>query len=146
MADLDDAAVSQNLRSNLAHLARLLEPDRSNNEATFFVRSEANTVTLGVGTWLRVDAIDFEADLDQAIAAERRQAPAATLEAYERALARYRGPFLADAWSADRALRERQRVAGRYVRAATRAGDLFIGMGRPEEASDRASRARAVDP
>ena len=143
--DLEETPAADNLRVNLGHLAKLLEPDRAPGEASFLLRAEASTVRLVIGPWLRVDAVEFETDFEQAVKAEERGVPSEALRHYEAAIARYHGPFVQDAGEAEWASWERDLVAGRYVRAATRAGELLIGLGRVEEAVERGRLAIRAD-
>jgi DNA-binding SARP family transcriptional activator len=143
--DLDDAAAFENLRVNLAHLVRVLEPGRSRREVPFLVHQDGNLLTLRVGDWLSVDVGAFERHLAVAAGAERERTPSLAFDSYERAIALYRGPYLHDAGDAPWALIERNRLTTRYTAAAVRCGELLIGLGRPEDAVDRAARALSAD-
>ena len=127
--DLDEEAAGRNLRVNLTHLQRLLEPDRADGEAPFFVRTSGTTLQLTGEGWLEVDVWQFDRLLDQAEQAERQSIPSRALAAYQQALPLYRGDYLADLPDADWADLERNRLRLRYQSVAIRAGELLLAGG-----------------
>jgi DNA-binding SARP family transcriptional activator len=143
--DLDDQAAAENLRVNLTHLVKVLEPQRSPGEASYLLRQEGAALTLRVGDWLSVDAHEFQAAVDRAGSADAAGTMTSAFESYEAAIALYRGSYLEDAGDVEWAGWERERVRGVFVRIAVRSGELLLGLGRPEDAVDRAWRAIGAD-
>jgi DNA-binding SARP family transcriptional activator len=142
--DLEDSAGARNLRVTLNYLQRLLEPERDEHEAPWFLRSTAGVLELtrdGIG----VDVWEFEAALDHAEQAERQAAPSLGIESYRRAVALYRGEFLADLPYAPWLESERVRLTGRFVRAATRLGQLLLVQGQLDQVERLARRALQSD-
>jgi DNA-binding SARP family transcriptional activator len=142
--DLSDRAARGNLRVTLAYVLRVLEPDRHEGDAAFFIRQDGAALRL-VTDMLEIDFDDFNAHLDAAAAAETNGAPSVALDSYIAATDLYRGDLLADLPNAAWADIERERCRARFVRAAIRGGDLLRAAGDLEEAEHLARRALAVD-
>ena len=143
--DLDEAAAARNLRVTLAYLQDLLEPDRGESDAPYFVRSEGPVLHLVVGEALQVDAVDFERHLDEAARLERQGVPSAALAAYEQALRLWDTDYLPDLGGADWLEWERDRIRGRFVAAAVRAGELLLARRDAGAARTLGERALRVD-
>ncbi|HYX94155.1 MAG TPA: BTAD domain-containing putative transcriptional regulator, partial [Geodermatophilus sp.] len=119
--DLDEVAAARNLRVTLAYLHALLEPDRREPDAPYFVRSTGPILHLVVDEALQVDVVEFERHLDEAARLERQGVPSAALAAYQQALALWDTDFLPDVSGGDWLQWERDRLRGRFVGAAVRA-------------------------
>jgi DNA-binding SARP family transcriptional activator len=143
--DLDEAAAGRNLRVTLAYLHHVLEPDRRDPDPPYFVRSSGAVLRLVVGGALEVDAIAFDRCLDEASRLDRLGAPSAALVAYEQAVELWRGDYLADVTGGDWLEWERERLRGRFVTAAVRAGDLRLALGEGARARVLAERAVRAD-
>jgi DNA-binding SARP family transcriptional activator len=126
-------------------LQRVLEPDRSEYDPPFFLRSEGPWLHLAVGDQLTVDATSFDHEVRQGAHADRRGIPSQALAAYQRAVGLYRGDYLADAGAAEWALVERDRLRLAYTTTAVRAGELLIGHGDSEQALRLGHRALHAD-
>lgn len=144
--DRDDSTAANNLRVNLSHLVRLLEPDRSTKEPSFFVTAEQERICLRVGEGLEIDRKQFDEELGAADAFDQEGRPGQALEQLEAALARYRGDYLMDAPDPDWGEIDRAHLRSRFVRAANRAASLRLGKGDFEIALDHLERATEVDP
>ena len=120
---------ARNLRVNITFLQRLLEPDRTDTEQPYFIRSTANLLQLTGGEWLDVDVWQFDQLIDQAEQAERDGTPSRALAAYKQALPLYRGDYLSDLPDVGWAELDRDRLRLRYQSAATRAGELLLASG-----------------
>jgi ATP/maltotriose-dependent transcriptional regulator MalT/DNA-binding SARP family transcriptional activator len=144
--DLDPAASLRNLRVTLSYLLAVLEPDRAEGAPSCFVRTDGAGLRLSGLEWLTVDAWEIERQLDAAAQAESLGEPSAALDAYRRAVALYRGPYLTDAGYEEWALPHRDRLVARFVAGAVRAGELTLAGGDPEEALRLASRALEAEP
>jgi DNA-binding SARP family transcriptional activator len=142
--ELDAAGAGRNLRVTLTYLHRVLEPDRAERDAPFFVRQDGGVLELCADRWLTVDAWRFEELLDDAADAERDGAPSVALAAYEEALALWRGDPLSEVYD-DWALAEADRLRQRFVRAAGRCGELLLARGDTDRALALAQQALAVE-
>lgn len=143
--DLHLEAQSRNLRVTLTYLLRVMEPDREQRDASFFVRHHANNVSLHPGGWLTVDVWDFDADCERSREADRRGAPAAALDHALQAVDRWRGDpveLASEPWAVPAV--EERRV--RFATTATRAGELLLAQGDIDRPGVLAEAALAVDP
>jgi DNA-binding SARP family transcriptional activator len=143
--ELDGYAQSRNLRISLTYLLRVLEPDRADREASFFVRSHGNTLVLYRGDHLTTDLWEFDDLWSAATAADRSSSPTVALDAMRRAVALWRddpGELANEEW----ALAEVEERRLRLVDLAARAAELSLARGDPEEARRLADTALRVDP
>jgi DNA-binding SARP family transcriptional activator len=142
---LDPDAAERNMRVTLCYLQQVLEPERRNGEAPFFLRQEGATLALAPPPYVTTDADEFEVAVDDAVDADRHGLTTLAVERFEAALGLWRGPCLADVAFEEWALDHCRRFDERYVRAATRAGQLHLGAGRLDDAVRCADAALAVD-
>ncbi|HEY8525057.1 MAG TPA: BTAD domain-containing putative transcriptional regulator [Acidimicrobiales bacterium] len=143
--DLDPDAQSRNLRVTLSYLLQVLEPERGQRDASFFVRQHGDNVTLHPGEWLRVDLWDFDAHSAAAADAERAGAPATALEHGLRAVELWRDEpveLVSEPWAL--AALEQRRL--RFAALAVRSGELLLARGDSERALALANRVLAIDP
>jgi LuxR family maltose regulon positive regulatory protein len=143
--DLDEVAAGRNLRVTLAYLHAVLEPERDDQDPPYFVRSSGPVLRLVVDGALEVDAVTFERTLDSAARLERQGAPSAALTAYRRAVDLWGTDYLPDVAGGEWLEWERERLRGRFVAAAVRAGELLLGRGEPGPAQALGERALRVD-
>jgi LuxR family transcriptional regulator, maltose regulon positive regulatory protein len=92
-----------------------------------------------------VDVWSFERLLRDAEQAERRGDREAGRALLERAVALYRGPFLAGDSRADWAITPRERLRDRFLRATSRLSRAWIDAGQWERAADAYERGLDVD-
>lgn len=144
--DLDEAAAGKNLRVTLAYLNNLLEPERGDLEPPYFVRSAHGCLQFVADEAIEIDSRRFEEQLDEAARLERQGVPSAALTAYLDACELWRGDFFADVSADDWLQWERDRLRGRFVAAAVRAGNLLLARGDPDPAGRLAERALVADP
>jgi len=144
--DHDGVRAGHNLRVNLNHLHRVLEPHRGDGDAPWFIRSRGAVLELHGGRHLAVDVWEVDRLLDEADRADRDGAPSVALAGVRRAMSLWRGDPLADARYEEWAALERERLRRRLVRAAVRAGELVLGAGDPDEAESHAQRALRAEP
>jgi LuxR family maltose regulon positive regulatory protein len=142
---LDPEAAERNLRVTLCYLQQVLEPERRNGEAPFFLRQDGATLALAPPPFVRTDADEFDGLVGEAVDADEHGMRTVAVERFEAALALWRGPCLADVaweeWAQDHC----RELSARFVRAATRAGQLHLGAGRLDDAVRCADRALTVD-
>jgi LuxR family transcriptional regulator, maltose regulon positive regulatory protein len=142
---LDLSAADRNLRVTLSYLNQVLEPDRQNGEAPFFIRQTGPTLTLAGRPHLDVDIDGFESLVNSAEEADHRGLPSVALDMLEQALKLWRGPCLSDVAYEDWAQTPCRDLTARYVSAALRAAELHLSGGRHGWAVECARRALAVD-
>jgi DNA-binding SARP family transcriptional activator len=146
--DLAPAKAARNLRVTLTYVRQLLEPDRSGGDASFHLRTDANTIrlvpseSLAVDLWTfglldtRVDLARSEGDIDRAA------------DLLGEAVELWRGdplPDLYDLGDQDVAI-EVDRVRARHVRDLLALGELRLVAGDAAEAGRLATRALTVEP
>jgi DNA-binding SARP family transcriptional activator len=144
--DFDATVAARNLRVTLNYLQRVLEPDRDERDAPFFLRTKGTTLELTDDPTLDVDAWAFERHLDEAARAEQQGAPSVALEAYLNATDRYRGELLVDLPQDEWLVQERDRLRRRFVLAALRAGHLLLATGDHDGAEQLAARSLIAEP
>jgi DNA-binding SARP family transcriptional activator len=129
---LDERSASANLRTNLGHLRRLLEPDRDQGEASWFVRSDQEMLLLCTDG-LETDVARFDSLVAEGRRFEERGVPGSALASYLDAIDLYHGDYAAgldEPWLTY----ERIRLRSAFATAATRAGELLLARGEPEQA------------
>lgn len=139
----DEAKALANLRTTLSTLQQILEPQRPRDAKPFLVVAEHDHLV--VHDSVRSDAEEFDATMAAALADDTAGMPARALAAYHRALALYRGDYLAGidaAW----AVFTRLRLRSLAVNAACRVAELVAARGEPEESARCAQRALQLDP
>jgi LuxR family transcriptional regulator, maltose regulon positive regulatory protein len=144
--DLGERAAANNLRVTMTYLLRVLEPWRSAREPAYHVRVDGQSVTLVTSEWLDIDADRFDDHVDAAAKAEADGTPSLALEHNLAAVALYRGEAYEGVADADWIALERERFRGRFVAAATRAGELLVARGDVNDAERVVGRAIEVDP
>jgi LuxR family maltose regulon positive regulatory protein len=142
----DASDPAHNLRVTLGYLNQVLEPDRPRGRRPFFVDAGGPWLALAVDDHLFVDAWQLERHLDRADDAERRSDPAAALAEYRSLLSLWTGEPFADVPYASWAEPARFRLRDRFVTAAVRAGELWLGAGDVEDARRAAERLLEVEP
>ncbi len=141
--ELDERSASANLRTNLGHLQRVLEPDRAQREAPWFVRRDGESLVL-TSEGLESDVARFDALTEEGRNLEERGVPGGALSCYLSAIELYRGDYMAgldDRWI----IYERIRIRSLFVTTAARAGELLLARGEPEQALRRADEVTAID-
>lgn len=143
--DLDEAAGARNLRVTLAYLQNVLEPERGEFDPPYFVRSQGPVLELVVDASLEVDARFFEQHLHDAERFEHQGVLSAALTAYAEATDLWGGDYLADVSLGDWLDLERDRLRFMFVRAAIRAGNLFLARGDATRAASLGERVLQAD-
>jgi LuxR family maltose regulon positive regulatory protein len=138
-------AAGRNLRVTLAYLQNVLEPDRGELDPPYFLRSAGPVLHLVTDGALEIDVLQFERALDEAARLERQGAPSAALSAYLRAAELWGGDLLADVAGGTWLEWERDRLRGRFVSSAVRAGNLLLARGDTTTARTLAERALRAD-
>ena len=136
-----------NLRVTLRHLQRLVEPDRSQGTAPYFLRGDAQQLHLVAVPGLEVDVWEVEDLLAEAEAARRRGDQAGRIGHLRTA---------ADLWRGRRPLPDLERLAdldhvarhlnARLVEAALTLGELELVGGSVDAAATLADQVLACDP
>jgi LuxR family transcriptional regulator, maltose regulon positive regulatory protein len=126
---LDLGAADRNLRVTLTYLHQVLEPDRCQGEASFFVRQQGSTLMLVDHPSLHSDLHEFRQLVDEAEQCDRRGLPSVALRHYEQALRLWRGPCLHEVAYEQWAQEVCREVTMRYVEVALRAAELHLASG-----------------
>jgi LuxR family transcriptional regulator, maltose regulon positive regulatory protein len=146
--DLAPAKAARNLRVTLTYVRQLLEPDRAGGDASFHLRTDANTIRLVPSESLSVDLWTFDllgAGVDQARGEGDIDRASVLLD---EAVTLWRGdplPDLYDLGDEDVAI-EVDRVRARHVRDLLALGELRLVAGGAAEAGRLATRALTADP
>lgn len=143
--DIPEAAAQNNLRVQLSHLHRLLEPGRDKNLPPWFVRSEGDYIMFesrGFGS----DLEDFDIAWKRALDADRSGAPTLALQGYHEAVGHYAGDLLGSLPDADWVIYDRIERRTRATTSLIRIAELNSARGEPELASEMATRALRIDP
>jgi DNA-binding SARP family transcriptional activator len=142
---LDPEAQSRNLRVTLTYLLRVLEPNRMQRDASFYVRQHGGNLSLHPGDSLEVDVWEFDALCERARDADRGGSASAALDHALVAVDLWRGEpteLVSEPWAVP--IVEQRRL--RFAAVATRAGELLLAHGDAERAHALADRALAIDP
>ncbi len=132
------------LRVALTALEQALDPYRPPGMAPRCVRRAGPTLQLDPAL-VRVDADDFLAAVHEARRADAAGDLANALPAYGRALALYRGAFLADCLYEDWTTEPREDLQDVYLATASRAVDLLAARGDHEQTVELCQQVLARD-
>jgi LuxR family maltose regulon positive regulatory protein len=142
---LDTESQSRNLRVTLTHLLRALEPGRQERDASFLVRTHGDQLVLHDGPELGTDLWRFDRLGEAATEADDRGSPSAALGPMCEAVGLWAGGPAGVALGDDAlAALEERRI--RLVALATRAAELLLAKGQPDEARRTAEVALHADP
>jgi DNA-binding SARP family transcriptional activator len=142
--ELSHDKAAANLRVNLHHLQRALQPEREPDERPWFLRSDGGRL------WLVTDGVTIDSELlddamVEAVRAEAAGLPSEALHHYERVAELAKGDLLAG-MDAEWAVYERIRLRSVVQAAASRQAELVLARGEPETALGIAARAQRLDP
>jgi DNA-binding SARP family transcriptional activator len=140
--DLTIDRAGKNLRTTLAYVHGVLEPDRTPGDAPWFVRTDGQQIRLHDS--LDIDLWRFRDELDRADEAEWAGRPQRVLPLLIDAVERWDGDLAADL-DHDWLDLERIHLRSRYVRACCRAAELLVALRDPTRAIAMARRALDVD-
>lgn len=136
---------AHNLRVTLNYLNQLLEPCRPAGASPRYVLSTREWLSLATDKSIAVDAWLLEEHLDRAEEAERSTDPHSALVHYAAALPIWRGDPLCEVAYSSWADPLRAALRARYIAAALRAGELWLGAGNVIDAVRAAERALTAD-
>jgi DNA-binding SARP family transcriptional activator len=143
---LDAETGGKNLRVTLAHLRRLLEPDRPTGEASFHLRTDGTTIQLFASRKLVVDLWELRRLSTEACRARREGDLDRAIELFDAATSPWRGAPLTDL---DRlAGLDAEAEAARLLQLSSllALGEMQLTRGAAAEALTSAERALAIDP
>ena len=144
--DLDPGRGRANLRVTLRHLQRLLEPERGQGAAPYFLRGDAQRLQLAAVPGMDVDAWEVEDLLAEAEAARRRGDQDCRIDHLRAAVARWQGrrplPDLERLADLDHVPRH---LHARLVEAALTLGELELVGGAVDAAATLADQVLAAD-
>jgi DNA-binding SARP family transcriptional activator len=142
-----EQTIGRNFHPTLSYLRRSLEGNqRGGVPPPLLLRAGVYRLNPEI-TW-EIDILDFRRRIAEGRAASERgdlDTPAGAVAAWQQAWKLYRGPFLHgyyDAW----VLTRREDYHGRYLELLRELGDLYVRLGRPEEAMDAYRSVLFEDP
>ena len=144
--DLDMSRGRANLRVTLRHLQRLLEPERDQGSAPYFVRGDARQLQLVDVAGLEVDLWQAEELLAAADADRRRGDAARRIEHLRAAIELWRGRPLADLELVADLEHLARNLETRLVDAALSLGELELVGGAVDAAATLAGQVLTADP
>ena len=142
---LQGASARNNLRVNLAHLNKMIEPDRSDSPP-WHVRSDGDYITLVASPFLTLDVDEFLRSIESAKLEDKSGLPGTAIAHYQAACELYRGDYLTESALTDIGGDNRVALRLAFVDAATRGAELLVVDARPGEALHLAERAVEVEP
>ena len=138
-------AKAHNLRGRISQLRHALEPSlEARGESTFIVRSGQGYTFDPDHCWIDTEA--FRERLTTAIEAEEAGHWAIAVEAYETAVALYRGEFLEEDVYEEWSLHTRENLRGQHLRALARIAHCYAQMQEFDQAGTWCERALAIEP
>lgn len=144
--DLPADRAAANLRVNLRHLQRVLQPERPTASPPWFVRSTGTSLQLAARTdGLEIDVDRFDELIASALRAEAEGMPSVALAEYQSALALYRGDLLSGI-DDPQLVMERMRLRSVAHGARCRCGELTLARGDAGGAMRDAAQALELDP
>ncbi len=135
----------QNLRVNLSHLQRVLQPNRDTGEEPWFVRAKSDQLEV-TSIGLDVDADRFERSCREARRWDEQAQGTRAIEGYRNAAELFRGDYLEEWPDAAWAASDRVRLRTLATTSICRLGELLLARGEPEEATAWASTAQRLEP
>lgn len=143
--DLTPERAASNLRVNLSHLQRVLQPARPAEERPWFLVADGELLTIAPDG-VDVDADRFEAAANAARSLDGAGRVTAALERYTEAAELYRGDYLEEWPPSDWAAVEQRRLRAVALGVFTRLAELGLARGEPERACEWASLALRHEP
>jgi DNA-binding SARP family transcriptional activator len=144
--DLDPGRGRANLRVTLRHLQRVLEPDRGQGSAPYFLRGDTQQLVLADVPGLAVDLWAAEDHLARAEAARRAGDAAGRIEHLRAVAGLWRGRPLADLDRVADADHLSRHLEARLADAAVTLGELELVGGAAGAAATLAARVLGSDP
>ncbi|MFK7894699.1 MAG: BTAD domain-containing putative transcriptional regulator [Myxococcota bacterium] len=141
----DTASTTNNLRVNLYHLIRVLQPERKGNEASWFIKQQDARLWLVRDEFLQVDVGEFEATCERGWRAHSDGAPALALECFLEAIERYRGDYCVEGADTIWGATEKNRLQSLFLRVALRAGELLLARDENEQVIQISHRILEID-
>jgi DNA-binding SARP family transcriptional activator len=139
-----ERTIERNFHPTLSHLRRALEGDRKGNgPAPLLFRNGIYRLNPEI-TW-EIDALDFSRHIETGKELADRQDPHGAAEAWRTAWKLYRGPFLQghyETWVTAR----REDYQRQYLEMLRDLGDLYVALGKREEAMDAYRSVLLEDP
>ncbi|GAB4581789.1 MAG: BTAD domain-containing putative transcriptional regulator [Anaerolineales bacterium] len=139
---VDPEAAQRNFKVALNTLYKVLEPDRPPGAESAFILREGTVYALRPGADLWLDAREFVRLVREAEAISH---PGRAIPVFERALALYQGPYIAEARYETWAAGQREQLAVMFLQAADRLCDLYLQTGHLEEMISLAHRILGED-
>ncbi len=139
--ELDVQSASSNLRNRVAELRKILEPTLSRGEQSHYILTQRGGYALACDCW--VDAEEFSRLEEIGRRQHREGRFDEALDAFEKAVALYRGDYLAEDRYDDWALRSQERWRERFVEVLSLLADCLARRGQYRVAIGHCERALA---
>ena len=143
--DLDDGG--RNLRVTMTYLQQLVQPDRGDRAAPYFLRSEGRWLVLDTSEGrLTTDLWDLRRALDTGHDHDRAGRPRDAISSYRSAVELWRGEPFADQPYSEWAVAARRELTVSFTRAARRLSELLVAAGDDDAARRAIDVALRADP
>ncbi|MCI2430922.1 tetratricopeptide repeat protein [Candidatus Acetothermia bacterium] len=139
-------STASNLRARVAELRRTLEPGLAHREASHYIETQRGGYALRAEADCWIDTEEFTRFEEQGRRTQREKQLEEAIALYEKAVALYRGEYLADDRYEDWALHFRERWRERYVELLSELADALAQRGRYREALHTVRRAIEKSP
>ncbi|MBI4213396.1 MAG: PAS domain-containing protein [Chloroflexi bacterium] len=144
--DASAAAARQNLRVLVHGLRQVIRDQDRRGPPAPFILGDASVLALGLDVGVWTDAEAFSASVAEAHALADRGLTKPALEEYNRALALYRGDFLAHEWDAQWCIVEREHLREQYLDALQAVAELWAERGDFRRALSASQRLVEAEP
>jgi DNA-binding SARP family transcriptional activator len=127
-------STASNLRARVAELRRTLQPGLAHRESSHYIETQRGGYALRSEADCWIDTEEFTRFEEQGRRTQREKQLEEAIALYEKAVALYRGEYLADDRYEDWALHFRERWRERYVELLSELADALAQRGRYREA------------
>ena len=140
------ASATRNVQARVSELRRVLEPDLRKGSDSKYVKHVGEGYALALGDDLWLDTGVFRSQLAEAHDLADRGERIKAIEAFEEAIALYRGDFLAEDRYAEWAEATRQALRELYLEGLSGLADCYAELGRLRQAISCCQRILGAEP
>jgi LuxR family transcriptional regulator, maltose regulon positive regulatory protein len=143
--DLPPEKAAGNLRVNLTHLQKVLQPGRPAEDQPWFISANSEALS-AARSGIILDTVGFERLVAEGRDLDQNGRTTLAIERFRAAAALYRGDLLLESAISEWMEVERVRLRSLATTTFARLGELVLARGEPEEASSWATRALRLEP